>query len=364
LKLLIAVDELNVQQLIPHIQEYLINHQTEFLYQNPFDILETVYQHETFTELWNFCLEKICKEPKILFDSDKFINLKAPLLEVLLKRDDLNMEEIEVWEGLLKWCFAQQNMENDPTKWSKDDITKIGRSLHKFIPLIRFYDIEPTDFFYKVYNYKDILPQELIHDLLEFHIVPNMKPKTNIPPRKPNLKFKIDSTLIGMEHISLFTSWIDKKDSSNYNNKNIPYDFKLLYHSGRDGFNAASFHRNCDNKGATIWVARIKGSAQLIGGYNPLDWSSNNIWKTTTESFLFNFTDEKNISTSKLGYPNKPENATYNYIGQGPHMGGFYCYGDNKWKNLDTHAIYYPNIGIPTYEFSVDNYEVFQVIKK
>jgi hypothetical protein len=32
LKLLIAVDELNIQQLISHIQEYLIEHQTEFLH--------------------------------------------------------------------------------------------------------------------------------------------------------------------------------------------------------------------------------------------------------------------------------------------------------------------------------------------
>src|SRR6185295_12448970 len=89
LKLLIAVDELNIQSLISHIQEYLIEHQTEFLHQNPTDILETVYQYETFTSLWNFCLEKICENPNILFNSGKFINLKAPLLELLLKRDDL-----------------------------------------------------------------------------------------------------------------------------------------------------------------------------------------------------------------------------------------------------------------------------------
>src|SRR5438034_9707534 len=125
----------------------------------------------------------------------------------------------------------------DPTKWSKDDITKIERALYKFIPLIRFYDIEPTDFFYKVYCYKDILTQDLIHDLLEYHIVPNMKPKaTNLPPsRKPNLKFQLDSTLIKPNHIPLFGSWIDKKDSSHYNKKNIPYDFKLLYRSSKYG---------------------------------------------------------------------------------------------------------------------------------
>src|SRR5688572_22690679 len=163
---------------------------------------------------------------------------------------------------------------NDPTKWNKDDIIKIERSLHRFIPLIRFYDIEPTDFFYKVYCYKDILPQDLIHDLLEFHIVPNMKPKANVAPtRKLTLKFELNSTLIKPEHIAIFSSCIDKKDFLHYNKKNIPYKFNLLYKASRDGNTAASFHEKCDNKGATVVVAKIRNSEKIVGGYNPLDWS-------------------------------------------------------------------------------------------
>jgi hypothetical protein len=360
LKLLIAVDELNIQQLISYIQEYLIEHQTEFLHQNPTDILETVYQHEAFTDLWNFCLEKICEEPEILFNSDKFINLKAPLLELLLKRDDLNMEEIEVWESLLKWCFTQQNIINDPTKWSKEDITKIERSLYRFISLIRFYDIKPADFFYKVYCYKEILPQDLIHSLLEFHIVPNMQPKPNVAPsRKP----KLDSILIDSNHILHFASWIDKKTSSPYNNKN-PYDFKLLYRSDQDGYNAASFHQKCDNKGATIWVAKIQGTTQLVGGYNPLDWYGNHVWKNTTDSFLFYIADEKNISTAKLSYVYNANYAIYCDKNRGPHMGDFLCDSSNNWRYYNAcFGLLYPKIGIPE-RFTVDNFEVFQVIKK
>jgi hypothetical protein len=58
-----------------------------------------------------------------------------------------------------------------------------------------------------------ILPHDLIHDLLEFHIVPNMKPKANLPlSRRPKLNIQIDSTLIESKHIPLFVSWIDKKN--------------------------------------------------------------------------------------------------------------------------------------------------------
>ena len=246
LKLLIAVDELNIQQLVSHIQEYLIENQTEFLHQNLADIFETFHQNEKFMQ---FCLEKICENPKILFNSDKFVNLKAPLLELLLKRDDLDMEEIKIWESLLRWCFTQQNIKNDPINWSKEDVTKIERSLRGFIPSIRFHDIKPEDFFYKVYRYKEILPQDLIHTLLEFHIVSDMKSKANVEPsRKP----KIDSTLIESNHIPIFASWIDRKGSTYYNKSNTPYEFNLLYRSDRDGFDGPSFHKNCDNKGATI----------------------------------------------------------------------------------------------------------------
>ncbi|RIA83339.1 hypothetical protein C1645_833983 [Glomus cerebriforme] len=74
---------------------------------------------------------------------------------------------------------------------------------------------------------------------------------------------------------------IDKKNSSHYNKKNVPYDFKLLYRSSK---NTQSFHRNCDNKQATIWVAKIQRSKQLIGGYNPLEWGGNCGYKNAADS--------------------------------------------------------------------------------
>ncbi|CAB4377989.1 unnamed protein product [Rhizophagus irregularis] len=123
LKLLISVNELNIQTLIHYIQQYMINHQDEFLQRNPVEILETSYQHESFTDLRNFTLNKVCEKPEILFKSDKFVNLKAPLLELLLKRNDLLLEEIIIWDNLIKWCLAQHsNISQDPTQWNNDDI--------------------------------------------------------------------------------------------------------------------------------------------------------------------------------------------------------------------------------------------------
>src|SRR3984957_17058191 len=167
LKLLMAVDELKIQTLILCIQEYLIKHQHEFLQQNSIEILETVYQRETLTDLWNFCLEKICAEPDILFKSDKFISLKAPLLELLLNRDDLSLDEIVVWDNLIKWSFAQHpSIQQDVKKWNKEENTIMERTLHRFIPLIRFYQIPSEDFLLKIYPFKLLLPKDLIINIL------------------------------------------------------------------------------------------------------------------------------------------------------------------------------------------------------
>ncbi|RGB23128.1 hypothetical protein C1646_774966, partial [Rhizophagus diaphanus] len=143
--------------------------------------------------------------------------------------------------------------------------------------------------------------------------------------------------------------------------KNNPYDFKLLYHSSQDGIDTSTFHKNCDNKGATIWVAKIKDSTQIIGGYNPLNWNGNAVWKTTADSFIFNFTNGKNISTAKVGYVINQKLAVFCHDTYGPTMGTLHC-NQNKWSNSNNGN--YPNIGIPENTFTVEYYEVFQVINK
>ncbi len=60
-----AVEELNIQTLIRCIQEYLIEYQHEFLRkQFSIEILETIYQHESFMNLWNVYLKKFVKNLK------------------------------------------------------------------------------------------------------------------------------------------------------------------------------------------------------------------------------------------------------------------------------------------------------------
>src|SRR6266498_4054283 len=170
-------DELMLEKLTKLTEDFIIENQQQFLQNDPVGILQIIHYCKPLVNLQEFCLDKICSEPEILFNSGKVTQLSAPLLEIILKRDDLNLKEIEIWENLIKWGLAQeQALNQDVSKWNQDNINIFKRILHKFIPLIRFYDISTEDYFNKVKSYEKILSEELRDDILKFYMIPGYNP--------------------------------------------------------------------------------------------------------------------------------------------------------------------------------------------
>ncbi|CAB4377835.1 unnamed protein product [Rhizophagus irregularis] len=98
-----------------------------FIYCGKIDLTNLLgFEKFLITELWNFYLDRICEEPLMLFNSDKFINLNTPLLELLLNRDDLNLDEIIVWNNLIKWCLAQHSNVPQGRRFSVSGYARIG----------------------------------------------------------------------------------------------------------------------------------------------------------------------------------------------------------------------------------------------
>ncbi|RGB39471.1 hypothetical protein C1646_740044 [Rhizophagus diaphanus] len=358
LQCLIAADELGLNKLIEHIQIYLIDN--EYLRKDPVSTLQVTYKHEPFEDLKNYCLDIISEEPRILFSSEKFPSLEKPIITMILQRDDLNMEEIDIWESFIRWLFVHYlKISKDDSSWSSEDLSNVKLALKEFIPLIRFYDISREDFYLKVYPYKDLLPQDLLSDILRYHMVPNSTPMLNF---KSTRNRKVDSVLVNFNVFKLFMKWIEKKDN-NYNGKIAPFQFILLLRGTRDGFDASKFHQLCDSKGATISFAKVQNSKQIIGGYNPLDWYQNSAYAITNDSFLFNITDIDNLDTAKIGRCNNPNNAVYYHPNYGPTFGNghnLYAQG-NVWYTSFGNA--YPSINLSG-NFTIDEYEVFKVVKK
>src|SRR6202012_5446446 len=123
------------------------------------------------------------------------------------------------------------------------------------------------------------------------------------------------------------------------------YKFNLLYRSSRDGKTAAACHEKCNNKGATVVVAKIPNSEKIIGGYNPLFWDSSDSWKSTNDSFIFSFTNRNNLQNAKVGYCNNNKNAIRCYPDHGPSFGSGHdliCHNDGNWYGIPNHS--YPKI--------------------
>ena len=261
LNLLLPSNEFELQPLVTYIQEILILNNYDFIIKNILEIIKLTYQQKLLIKLWGFCIQEICYEPDCLFKSTKFLTLNPAILEIILKRDDFNIDnEIVIWENLLKWmCEQQPVIQQNINKWNRNDFTVMERRLSRFIPSIRFYQISSEDFLLKIYPFKEILPNDLVNNVLAYHMAPNNNPNINMQlPRCPY------STIINFQHLNIFTNWIEKKEILDYNKVN--YKFKLIYRASRDGNTIAAFHEKCDNKGATIVIAKVTNSKQIIGG--------------------------------------------------------------------------------------------------
>ncbi|GBB83707.1 hypothetical protein RclHR1_01040012 [Rhizophagus clarus] len=359
LDLVLSSDELGLHPLVTYVQEILINLHRKFIIENIIEIIELIYQTKSCDKLWDLCLRQICDNPDYLFNCPKFLSFDPTILESLLKRDDLNVSnEIVIWENLLKWaCEQNPIIQQDINEWDKNDFTVIERRLNRFIPLIRFYYISIEDFRSKVYPFKALLPNDLLNDVLAYYNAPN---KLIINKQLP----RCASTLIKSQHFAIFSSLIDKKGSFHYKFSHIPYDFKLLYRASRDGKSITAFHEACDNKGATIVIAKIEGSEEVVGGYNPLEWNTSGSWGSTKDSFLFSFKNRMNIHSLKIGYSKGDEYSIHCGLGYGPFFGigiDLGCNSDGTW--ISNTSTSYTKINIPS-NFIVDDYEVFQIIKK
>ncbi|CAG8488638.1 3007_t:CDS:2 [Ambispora gerdemannii] len=189
--------------------------------ENLLRILDTVIQRDACLKLREHCLNTLCPDPYRYFDSEDFINLEESTLIMLVSRDDLNMDEAQLWEYLIRWGVANTpNLQNDVGAWSQRDFWGLKKTLHKCVPLIRFWQLSVGDYNEKVKPFEKILTKNL--NLKLFHHfsktpVPSLpEPPTTItlPSPPPNFivpERAIDSIIITHQQAALVSRWIDRK---------------------------------------------------------------------------------------------------------------------------------------------------------
>jgi hypothetical protein len=358
---LVASNELSLQELIIHLQSFLIENRKNWMEQNFGLIYKTSFENNSFSNLQNFCTELISKEPKTVFNSIDFISLSEKSLISLIKHDDFQMNVIEIWEHVLKWGIAQNpELPSDPSSYSKEDFNTLRDTLQQCIPFIRFYNLTPKEFVDKVYPYKKIIPKELREKLIkDFIYQPSNKQEPEIT--KEISTKSIDSIIITYQHAELISKWIDKLKITD-KIKNL-YEFKLILRGSRDGFSPSKFHEICDNKSHTITIIKVKDSNEILGGYNPNIWKSDNSYGVTMDSFIFSFKNRENINDCVLSRTKSKDYATYNH----PHIGPIFGDGDLDLlgNNCYYGSCYYPSLyDKPIRDcFSIEEYEIFKIMK-
>jgi hypothetical protein len=167
-------------------------------------------------------------------------------------------------------------------------------------------------------------PYQGIHmgNVVRYHSFPGVPPTIPAPPTPPpppympcvddscpgNLAIQHHATIAGFGH-------------SFYNFDRAKYN--MCWSSGRgDTKNANVWHSACDEKGANLWIARIKYSNtyKTIGGYTRMSWSRNNQYMPSYDTFLFQVDNGYNVLAG-TGVHSTYTGAIYVYNSYGPTYG-------------------------------------------
>ncbi|RGB38580.1 hypothetical protein C1646_755546 [Rhizophagus diaphanus] len=340
IKILVAANELSLQELIPYLETFLIENKKNWIEQNIDLIYKTSFGNDSFLELQKYCTNLIIKESNKIFNSPNFSSIPEKLLITLIQNHQIS--EIQVWDH---------------------------KTLQKCIPLIKFHNLTSKEFLKKVKPYKKILPKELYDDLLEYFLDNDYDPnKKSVSRTIKEIKSKnIDSNIITIKHVEIISKWInileitDKLVSS--------YEFKLLYRDSEDSGELVSerikkFHEVCDNHSQTVTIFKVKDRNEIIGGYNPIEWKSDFSYGITKDSFIFSFNNENYI----LSRVKNEMNAIMNYPDYGPSFGDrdlclrwflniyrkIYCYQKHYEKQIKVNN---------DDSFILNFFEIFQLCK-
>ncbi|RHZ61234.1 hypothetical protein Glove_349g119 [Diversispora epigaea] len=385
--LMLIANELEFEELTTKLETLLIETKASWLKTHFSFIYHSIFINNNFKNLEKFCNDIIVKYPNLIFENSDFTSLPESALISILKRDDLQIEEIKIWDYIIKWGISQNpTLPKNLVEWNKENFLTLKTTLQQCLPYIRYFHIPSNDILDKIRPFKKILDKQLWEDLTQYLISPDRPVNSIILPARSVLILELPtrdkepfSTIITNEHIAEISSWIDRK-SSTYSLSDIPYEFQLILRGSINGFAPQTFWDTCHGHSRTVVVMKVKGTDEIFGGYNPLAWNANlnvNTWVQTNDSFIFSLKND-NIENSILSRVKESETAFMNMgkVSQqswGPAFGedfGMHSYSSNftldnscgcrNYGHYENPIKKTPNI----YLFSIVDYEVFKVIKK
>ncbi|GBC02514.1 hypothetical protein RclHR1_04660007 [Rhizophagus clarus] len=323
LKLLIASDELLIEELFNYVQDYLVEKQTKWIQKN-FHFLNIAFELTNCKKLQDYILESICKDSYSFMISNEFLTLDKDIIYKVIERDDLQIDEVVVWDHLIKWGVEQipdlTIKKYDTDKWNNEDYEELKEILNQFIPLIRFVEITFDDFYNKIKPYKDIIPNQIYEEIEEFYDKGTFPKITTLPPRIGNC----DSKIIKPKLLKIIIKWIIKEDFWISR-----YKFDLIYRGSVDGINIETIKNKCKGQMEGLVLIKIKDSNKIFGGYSSIGFHSigNNVqnfsigsslnnskYYYSQDNFIFSFENDEDNQNMKISRVINYGEAIYDYF--------------------------------------------------
>ncbi|RHZ89499.1 hypothetical protein Glove_13g137 [Diversispora epigaea] len=342
--LMLAANEFELKELTNKLEIFLIDTKASWLKTYFSLIYRTIFNETNFKNLENYCNDIIAKHPNTIFDSSDFTSLPVSALVSLLKRDYLQMEEVKIWDYVIKWGISQNlTFPTNLGEWSKENFLTLKTTLQQCLPLIRYFHISNIEIFDKIRPYKRLLDKQLWLDINQHLVAPDRPVISTILPARSILLKELSprteepfSTIISEEHVAEISSWIDRKTTT-YSMANIPYRFELILSGFKDGFAPQTFWNICHGHAKTVVVIKVKGTDEILGGYNPLAWNNtfnDGQWMETKDSFIFSLKNGiiQNSILSRvqnIHYAIRiPPRISQNKFG--PRFGNLYLFNENS----------------------------------
>ncbi|RHZ71553.1 hypothetical protein Glove_256g72 [Diversispora epigaea] len=244
--LLIASNELELDELVEHLQSDFFNNNASWLKLN-------------FAQVH-----------------------RTSALISILKRDNLQLEESIICEYVIEWGKAKNpTLSANLDKWTSENFLSVKETLKECLPHIRYFSFSNKDVVEKIYPYQQLLEHQLFSDINVKFITLNRPISSIVLPLREILKTTLPTRIINIMtngHALEISSWIDRKENPYIENN--PYEFQLLIASGnyfihsihvnrigsRNGFNVNTIFNICDKVSKTIIILKVEDTGEILGG--------------------------------------------------------------------------------------------------
>ncbi|KAF0534066.1 serine-enriched protein [Gigaspora margarita] len=224
-EILIASNEFGLEELINHIQLFLLENNTSWLRLNFPRVYQASFKDDNLKALQQFCANIFAKHPNIIFGSDEFLTLPENVLVFILKLDNLQMNEGKIWDYTIKWGIAQNpSLPPNSNHWSDEHFLALKNSLQNCLPLIRYFQISGEDIVEKVQPYHKILEPTLWTDIMLKFMAPNKAITSCVLPPRINLS----TTLLSWDIDNTDISEIESNNATELTNSGNAYRIQFV----------------------------------------------------------------------------------------------------------------------------------------